>query len=283
MKIKQFLAIKYFRTKIKLLSILSTRKAAEEAFRVFSTPQKLPRTKNIRPSAFNHADPLYVKFYGLKIKGYRWNKDKPAKILILHGFSSSAYKFSHYVAPLIEKGYEVIAFDAPAHGSSEGVTINALEYGKLIEIIIKAFGPFNGFIAHSFGGLALSLALEKVPHDEKMKVVFIAPATETTSAIDSAFKILDIQNENVKHDFEKIIKEKSGHSSKWFSMKRAMQNIKASTLWIHDEDDDVTPLNDALKVKELNLPNVEFHITKTLGHRKIYRDKTVKNLVIDFL
>ena len=281
MKIKQFLAIKYISTKIKLLSLVSSRRAAEETFRLFCTPQKLTNTN--KPAAFNYAEPLYIKLYGLKVKGYRWNKDKPVKVLILHGFSSSAYKFSNYIAPLIEKGYEVIAFDAPAHGSSAGKTINAMEYSKLIEVIIKAFGPINGFIAHSFGGIALSLALEKTKHDENTKVVLLAPATETTSAIDAAFKMLGIENKNIREAFEKIIKEKSGHPSKWFSIKRAMQHIKASTLWIHDEEDDVTPLSDALKVKELNLPNVEFYITQGLGHRKIYRDKTVKDRVIDFL
>lgn len=281
MKIKQFLAIKYIRTKIKLLSIVSSRKAAEETFRLFSTPQR--PSKPVIPSAFSYAEPLYLKMYGLKVKGYRWNKDKPVKVVILHGFSSSAYKFSHYVAPLIEKGYEVIAFDAPAHGGSEGKTINALEYSKLVEIIIKAYGPIHGFIAHSFGGIALSLALEKIPHDENTKVVLIAPATETTSAIASAFKLLGVDNKNVQDAFEQIIRDKSGHSSQWFSIKRAMQHIKASTLWIHDEEDDVTPLSDALKVKELELPNVEFYITRGLGHRRIYRDKTVKNKVIDFL
>jgi pimeloyl-ACP methyl ester carboxylesterase len=281
MKIKQFLAIKYIRTKIKLLSLVSNRRAAEETFRLFCTPQKLTNTS--KPPAFNYAELLYIKLYGLKVKGYRWNKDKPVKVLILHGFSSSAYKFSNYIAPLIEKGYEVIAFDAPAHGNSAGKTINAMEYSKMIEVIIKAFGPVNAFIAHSFGGIALSLALEKTKHDAKTKVVLLAPATETTSAIDSAFKLLDIDNKNIREAFEKIIKEKSGHPSKWFSIKRAMQHIQASTLWIHDKEDDVTPLSDALKVKELNLPNVQFHITQGLGHRKIYRDKTVKDMVIDFL
>jgi len=281
MKIKQFLAIRYIRAKIKLLSLLSNRRAAEEAFRLFSTPMKQPPATI--PPAFNYAEPLFLKLYGLKVKGYRWNKDKPVKGRVLHGFCSSSYKFHHYVAPLIEQGYEVLAFDAPAHGGSAGKTINALEYGKLVEVIIKAYGPVNGFIAHSFGGIALSLALEKTPHDENTKVVLIAPATETTSAIDAAFKMLNIENKNVRTAFENIIKEKSGHPSKWFSIKRAMQHIKATTLWIHDEEDDITPLSDALKVKELNLPNVQFHITQGLGHRRIYRDKTVKKRVIDFL
>ena len=62
-----------------------------------------------------------------------------------------------------------------------------------------------------------------------------------------------------------------------------MENIKATILWIHDEDDDITPLKDALKVKEQNFKNIEFVITKGLGHRKIYRDSNIKNMVVNFL
>ena len=131
--------------------------------------------------------------------------------------------------------------------------------------------------------MALSLALENIPHDENTKIVFIAPATETTTAIDEAFRMLQITNKAVRMEFDKIIFEKSGHTTSWFSIKRAMENIKANILWIHDEEDDITPLADALKVKEQNYKNVKFFITKGLGHRKIYRDASVKEMVIDFL
>lgn len=62
-----------------------------------------------------------------------------------------------------------------------------------------------------------------------------------------------------------------------------MRNIKAKVLWLHDEDDDITPWNDALKVQEENFPNIRFVITKGLGHRKIYGDLNIKKEVIDFL
>jgi hypothetical protein len=65
--------------------------------------------------------------------------------------------------------------------------------------------------------------------------------------------------------------------------KRAMKNIKATVLWIHDESDDITPLADALKVKSENFPNIRFLITQGLGHKKIYRDNDIRNEVIDFL
>jgi pimeloyl-ACP methyl ester carboxylesterase len=141
----------------------------------------------------------------------------------------------------------------------------------------------QGFIAHSFGGLAIALALEALPHDINTKVALIAPATETTTAIESAFNILGIKNEKLKRSLKQVIFEESGKAPAWFSIRRAMNNIKATVLWCHDENDDVTPLADALKVKEDNHPNIRFYITKGLGHRRIYRDAEVKKKIVEFL
>ncbi len=264
-----------------MLSLLSTRKAAAEAFTLFCTP--IDKSVIKVPSVFQFAETLQLKQQGCKINGYRWNKGKPVKVLILHGFSSQAYKFQHFVSPLVEKGYEVLAFDAKAHGSSEGKTVNAAEYCELIEIVMKNYGPVNRFIAHSFGGIALSLALEKTVHDENTKVVLIAPATETATAVDTAFAMLKIKNKKVRSAFDEIIYQLSGQPTTWFSIRRAMKNIKASVLWIHDEDDDITPLSDVIKVKDQHFPNIKFIITKGLGHRRIYRDKEIIKQVVDFL
>lgn len=281
MKLTKILALNYIRWKFRVLSLISPRKTAVEAFKLFCTP--LEKSKKQTPPVFKFAEPIYELFNGNKLKGYRWNKGQPVKILILHGFASAAHKFHRYVLPLIEKGYEVIAFDAPGHGSSEGATINALEYKMMIKKVMQDHGPINGFITHSFGGLAVSLALEEMPHDENTKVVLIAPATETTTAIDGAFKMLGIKNKKVRAEFDKIIVEISGQQPEWFSVTRALNNIKAKVLWLHDAYDDTTPLTDALKTKDQRLPNVEFVITSGLGHRRIYSDEEVMNKVIDFL
>ncbi len=281
MKIKQILALRYIRTKIRILSAVSPEKAAEKIFKLFCTPTATPFDGT--PPAFAYSEPLYIKIHDVRLKGYRWNKGKDKKVLIIHGFSSSSYKFQGYIIPLIEKDYEVVAFDAKAHGESSGETINAAEYSKMLEKVVKVFGPFDAFIAHSFGCLALTLALEKTVHDEHMRMVLIAPATETTTAINDAFKKLSIKNQKVRTAFEKLVIKAGGHSSKWFSVKRAIQNIDAQVLWIHDENDTITPLEDALKVKELNLSNIQFLITEGLGHRRIYHDQNVKRAIFDFL
>lgn len=258
---------------------MSKKKAAEEAFVLFSTPF----LKSKRKSHPRNAESAKFQLNQLTINGYRWNHPQDEKVLILHGFGSAAHKFEHYATPLVEKGYEVLAFDAPAHGESEGTTTNAVEYSEMIKKVMEEFGPVKNFIAHSFGGIALSLALEEIPHDETFRIVFIAPATETTTAVDGAFSLLKLKDAEVRKEFEKIIIEVSGKKTEWFSMRRAMYNIKANILWIHDEDDDVTPWADAAKVKEDNHPNINFVLTKGLGHRKIYHDEAVKNNVITFL
>jgi pimeloyl-ACP methyl ester carboxylesterase len=203
--------------------------------------------------------------------------------MLLHGFSSSAFNFFKYVQPLENKGYEVLAFDAPAHGESEGSTVNAVEYSEMIKKVIELYGPVDAFIGHSFGGIAICLAMEQLAHDANTKIVLIAPATETVTAIDGAFNMLGIRNNTIRQEFDKIIFETSGKEVSWYSIRRAMNHISASVLWIHDEDDDITPLSDALQVKADGHPNIRFLITKGLGHRKIYRDEDTVNAIVKFL
>jgi poly(3-hydroxyalkanoate) synthetase len=95
--------------------------------------------------------------------------------------------------------------------------------------------------------------------------------------------MLKLKNESVRNEFEKLVLKVSGKKIAWFSMRRAMHNIKASVLWIHDEDDDITPWADALMVKEDDHPNIQFVLTKGLGHQKIYHDSGIKNRVVDFI
>lgn len=279
MKLTQRLGITYIQTKFKLLTLVSKKKAAEKAFEVFGTPF----LKSVRKGPLKNTEKIEFILNDKKVAGYRWNHPQPKKALILHGFGSAAHKFEDYATLLVAEGYEILAFDAPAHGDSEGDRTNAIEYCAMIEKVIEELGPIDSFIAHSFGGIALSLALEKLPHDANTKVVFIAPATETTSAVDGAFSMLKIKNAEVRNEFEKLVVALSGKNTEWFSMRRAMNNIKASVLWIHDEEDDITPWADAEKVQADNHPNIKFVVTKGLGHRKIYHDKAVKDQVIKFL
>jgi Serine aminopeptidase, S33 len=280
MKVAQKIAVSYIRAKFKILASVSKKRAAEKAFDLFCTPQT--RNKKELPAIFKEAEKLLFKFNDTPIRGYRFNKGGTRKVLILHGYESSVINFDRYVKPLIKKGYEVLAFDAPAHGRSGGKKISAPAYKKMIIEINKTYGPVESYMAHSLGGLALALAMQEIKHDENHRLAFIAPATETTTAINFFFKFLRL-DEGIRKEFDLHILKLSGSPASAYSVALAMKKINASVCWFHDEDDTVTPLADAMTVKEKNYPNVKFVISKGLGHSRIYRDNKVIKSVIEFL
>lgn len=280
MTFAQKLAVNYIRAKLNLLSVLSTKLAAAKAFDLFCTPFRKPRKKT--PPVFERGERLSFTLDGLTIRGYRWNHPQPHKVLIVHGFESTALNFDRYITPLTRKGYEVLAFDAPAHGSSDGKRITLPLYVSTLQEIYRLYGPIQSFMAHSLGGLALMLFMESIPHDGHFRVALIAPATETTSAIDSFFSFLDLRPE-VRTAFDQLIFDRSGYRPSHYSIRRAMQQVRAQVLWVHDEQDELTPLADALKVRDDGHGHLSFVITQGLGHRAIYRDNKVTRQVVEFL
>ncbi|RYZ81403.1 MAG: hypothetical protein EOP04_24050 [Proteobacteria bacterium] len=156
------------------------------------------------------------------------------------------------------------------------------DYVNTIHAAIERFGPVDYYIAHSFGGLALMHALETIPDDEIGKIALIAPATETTSAVDRFFRIFKL-NDTVRAHFDELVIKRGGAETAHYSIRRAINHTKASILWIHDETDKVTPLEDALKVQEDGHLHLEFIKTTGLGHRRIYKDEVVIKKVLEFL
>ena len=202
--------------------------------------------------------------------------------MILHGFSSYAYKFEHYVPLLLQMGYEVLAFDAPGHGDSEGKIVNALVYKRFICLVNELENGIDAFIAHSFGGLALSLAMQDLPDAANKKMVLIAPATETTSALHGFYKMLQVQPD-LQAAIEAYIISMAGKPISYFSVTHSLKVIDTPCLWIHDKNDSICPFSDTLQAQTSAKPHQEFFITEGLGHNKVYKDQGVMKKIGAYL
>jgi len=171
--------------------------------------------------------------------------------------------------------------DGKAHGDSEGKTTTAPEYAEMIRVLEDKLGQFDGYISHSFGGIALCLYQENHMNPDA-KMVLIAPATETHSAIDLFCHFFGL-SPKIKKSIHAYIKQKSGRDISYYSINRIAQKLTNTILWIHDKDDDITPLSDVKPLMDLSPSNIEFMITEGLGHRKIYKDTAVMKRIIDFI
>ncbi|HEX6915766.1 MAG TPA: alpha/beta fold hydrolase [Chitinophagaceae bacterium] len=283
LKLAQRIAIGYYKTKFRALSVISPELAARSAFRLFCTPYSgKPRRKT--PPVFENAESVGFALNEVRLQGWRWKplQYRGKKVLIVHGFDSCSYRFEQYIAPLNHQGFEVVAFDAPGHGNSGGKTINALAYAQAILKAEAMFGEFYAIIAHSLGGLAAALAFEQLDRQGQRRLVLLAPTTETDTAIQNFFRMVQVP-EKTKSAFQQVIEQVGKQPVRHFSVNRAIRNIHAPVLWIHDEEDRICPYADTLPVQERRQQNVEFYITRGLGHSGIYRHHTVFEKVMSFL
>ncbi len=221
---------------------------------------------------------LAIPEIGKSIAVYQWGKgDK--KALVVHGWSGRATQMHKIINKLLEAGYQVTGFDAPAHGKSTGTKTMMPEFIKTIEKVSENFGPFEVAIGHSMGGIALLNVQSRQSLFKKLVII---------GAPDSIF--------NIFHNFVKrlelkpsiadkliaIFEKITGKSIFEFHGSYACKNIEEPVLIIHDEDDKEVPVNDA-KNNYKNLKNGNLLITKGLGHTRILKNKDVIDNIMKFI
>jgi pimeloyl-ACP methyl ester carboxylesterase len=291
MKLKQKLTTRYTRAQLNILSLVSLRKSAVKAFRLFITPRK--RRKSKLPPIFGTGEALSIRLDGHVVRGHRWQPysdalrpsaetEAPKKVLIAHGFESASRVFEHYIAALLKKGYEVVAFDAPGHGLSGGKRLFISDYVQMLSAVEQNYGPFQSWMAHSLGGLALALSLEDMSTDGESRIVLVAPAPGIAQAFDEWASELRLPPP-VSREVDEYVKETSGHPLAWYSLRRVIGSIAADILFVQDEGDAVVPMEEAKLIQQDRHPNIRFLFTTGLGHRKVYKDQEVLDQIVDFL
>ncbi|WP_374948404.1 alpha/beta hydrolase [Mucilaginibacter sp.] len=106
----------------------------------------------------------------LTVNGFKWGSGKNS-ILITHGWGSKAADFAEMITALLElEDVEIIAFDAPACGSSEGELSNILLFVAAAKAVIQKFGPPYVVIGHSAGGLANVVTLNELAITPKLLI-----------------------------------------------------------------------------------------------------------------
>jgi hypothetical protein len=137
MKLAQKIAINYLRARLNMLAVIShqglqTRRSSL-SLRHNTGPKDLPRISLIRVRGFIFYRMVKRSKAGngmkLREKNYWYYMD------MNHQYAN----FDHHISRGIKNGYAVYAFDAPAHGNSEGKKINLLDYIEMIRNVEKIY------------------------------------------------------------------------------------------------------------------------------------------------
>jgi len=133
------------RASARILCALSPHLAARWAEKLFFIPIGLARPSSELPyyESANHSS---IKYNGKDVALYTWGEGEKT-IIMVHGWASRGTRMGNLADPLNERGFQVVTFDAPAHGDSEGRTTNLLEIFSILFSLfvcnVSVFGIMN--------------------------------------------------------------------------------------------------------------------------------------------
>lgn len=263
----------------KILTKISPFLASRFGAKLFLTPfkYKLPaREKEMDDKSVqkNH----FVPAIDRKIIIYEYGKGAET-ILLAHGWSGRGTQMSVMAKELVEKGYRIISFDAPAHGKAPGKMSMMPHFIESIHELEKLYGPFKAAIGHSLGGMSLLKACKEGFKTDKLVIIGTANSvTHITREFAKNMKLNDKVAGKMKSYFDKKFGENMDNYSGAFSA----ESVNVPTLIIHDKDDVDVHISSAFEISE-KMENSELYITEGLGHRKVLGDQMVINKISTFL
>jgi pimeloyl-ACP methyl ester carboxylesterase len=221
-----------------------------------------------------------VPSIGKKIHVYRWGPKDAPKVLLAHGWSGRGTQFIDLGRRLLEEGYQVYAFDAPAHGQSGTGRTLMLDFIESIREMDRRFGPFEAIIGHSMGGIAALNAVGRFG---------LKPGKLITIGIPDSIK-------KIFYDFAEIMGLKPVIAEKNIdylatvygtdidhlagSYNAALTDIPV--LVVHDKKDKEVPYTEAEAIVE-ELKNGRLLLTEGFGHRRILRNPYVIDQIVRFI
>jgi len=257
-------------------SYISSQYAAKFAINLFSIPRKGEITP-VQSEYLQTATQSNIIVENISLKVYHWKGHKET-VLLAHGWESNTYRWKELVQQLRVKDYNIIAFDAPAHGASKGKYFNALLYADCIYAIANQYMA-NAIIGHSVGGMSAMFSQHKYKLKSIKKIVLLGAPADFIAIFNSYEKIMGY-NKRVSEAIKNYILKYYNHLPTYFSASTFSKKIKPKGLIIHDKKDRIIPYTDALKFKK-NYVNASFISTIGLGHR--LKSTLVDNHILEFL
>lgn len=263
----------------KFLQFFSIKLTTLYLAKLFTTPikHKVPK-RELEMDKNSIQKRLLIPEINKEIVVYQYGKSDK-KILLVHGWSGRGTQLVKFADAFVDKGYETISFDAPAHGKSSGNSTIMTEFIAAIIEIDKQFGPFEAAVGHSLGGMALLNAIKKGLKINRLTI--IGSGDKVKDILDDFVSKLELKSEFSSH-LQQHFEKKYNEPMENYSAHSAAKIVAIPVLVIHDENDYEVPVETSINIHD-NLKNGELLITQHLGHRKILGNPFVIEKTAEFI
>jgi hypothetical protein len=215
----------------------------------------------------------YFAHKELTFNGFKWGNGK-LKILITHGWGSKAADFTELTTAL--RGIddlEIIAFDAPGNGSSEGELSNLLLYIQAVKAIKLNYGNPDVLIGHSLGGMANMLAIKETMVKPSL-LISLTPLIRLKENFEASMNAADVP-QPAQEAYLKSFETHFGKPAAYYNL-IDLYNFAGRHYLAYDRHDLISPYNCIEEFINAN-SSIESHNYENTGHEKIIKSPEVIN------
>jgi pimeloyl-ACP methyl ester carboxylesterase len=238
-------------------------------------PPKMPLRLH-QQQLMDQAETFFVTVYDeyftqqpLRINGFKWG-DGATKVLITHGWGSKAADFTELITELLQNAnLQIIGFDAPANGSSDGDLANLLLFVSAVKAVINETGEPDIVIGHSFGAMANVAALTQLQLAPSL-LISIAPfilLQENFIKSMTSLSVPHVAQERFLQDF----KSRYNVPASYYNMHDLYTFDKDLNHWLAYDEQDATLPYDYLQVFLTAHPSIQSKDYPGAGHERIIK------------
>ncbi|GAB2465222.1 alpha/beta hydrolase [Hymenobacter qilianensis] len=276
--------LKLLRLKFRVLSAVSSEWAFREAWKVFTTPRRLP-IKAWEAKALAHTTQHWAQAESGRVAYYEWNPGGNRTVLLVHGWEHRASFWGHMADGLAKAGFRVVALDGPAHGLSDGKRATLVSFAGAVQAVADAVGPVHAVVAHSFGAACTAgvpVRFNQAAGEQLPRLILMSVPSSTRNVAARFAELLHLPPSVVQR-MGQFIQEQYGRSAESFSLLETGRQLPVQrALLFHDHLDPNVPFAEAEEIAQ-HWPALEFRPTTGLGHNRIMRDLHVIRQVMEFM
>lgn len=271
-------AMQVLRWAIQVCNLLSTERAGRFVNRLWFKPARTGGGATFEYLLDNPDSYTRLSFGSSELPVYSWGSGPV--ILGVHGWSGAGIQFGPMIEPLVQQGYRVVVFDAPAHGRAQGERTDIFEMSQVVEQVAHLFGEIHGIIGHSLGAVAAVLAVNRgLPVN---RLALIAPPINLDHVVHLFGSQLAIPQPVL--DVHTGLLEKEFGPELWqrLDMTQLVARLEVDGLIISDVHDvEVPSLHGELIASHWQ--RSRFLETQHLGHYRILKDRQILEELSTFL
>jgi pimeloyl-ACP methyl ester carboxylesterase len=261
---------------LNIIALFNPQAAAKKAFDIFCTIRK-GRVRPEQKAFLDSAKFTVEKVMEQHIQTYRWPGNKET-VLLLHGWESNTYRWRNLIKKLRAHDFDILAFDAPAHGYSTGEMLHVPLYAHSLRHVLNKFNP-TLVVAHSMGGMTIIYDHFINPESSVEKIVTIGSPCEFEGFMHHYQGLLKF-NHRVWKAMDKRLKIWFGYHFNEFSSARFVADNTKKGLLFHDKLDKQVAYTESVRVHE-HWKGSRLVLTEGLGH-SMHQDN-VNDQIIAFL